>query len=233
MPSPYSLLPALVMVGPSIVADWITRYYARPRPDLPLSGRELGRQLLDRAGLHDVLVGAMVETSDQRFEGAYDGAGRFLGLSSGIDSEHSIAAYALVAHGVGQAIQARSGRLLFGERHRHALGYALLAFPVLLVAAFLVLAVAPSGARHAFLPLVIAFAGPGSIIGALLLLNMVSDLRADFGHALPMLAGFLEPADLRAARRVLVMRALSLAGFALLVVLASLVMLLVWLYGEP
>ena len=232
MASPYSLLPVLVMIAPIWVAEWITRHHARPRPDLPLAGRELGRKLLDRAGLHDIQIGRTLETQHQPFEGAYIAPGRFVGLSARVDAERSIAAYALAAHGVGQAVEARAGRLMYGERHKRALGLAFYALPILFVAAILVFAAAPRGASYASLPLAIAFAGPGFVIGGLMLLRCWSELRVDLAQALPMLAsGHLGPADLRAARRVLVVRALAFAGMATLFLLASLGILLVWFFS--
>jgi uncharacterized protein len=229
MASPYSVLPALVAAAPLFLADWVTRYYARPRPDLPFSGRELGRQLLDRAGLHHVEIGTTLETPDKPFEGTYVATGRFVGLSSRIDADHSIAAYALAARAVGEAIRVNAGLSVYGARHQHALGRVLLAFPFLFIAGLLFVAAAPSGTRYDYLPFFVGVAGALSIVGGLLLVNIWSDLRVDFAHALPMLrSGYLGPEDLRAARRMLVMRSLSTLGVAALGLLSSVVMLLVW-----
>lgn len=65
-----------------------------------------------------------------------------------------------------------------------------------------------------------------------MLFHSWSDLRVDFGQALPMLAsGYLGPADFRAARRVLVVRALAFAGMATLFLLSGLGVLLVWFFS--
>lgn len=209
-----ALLVGLVF-GPMLWVRWIMRRHAADRPDLPGTGGELARHLLDEAGLHHVAV----EPTDQGDH--YDPAAPAVRLGQDHLDGRSITAVAVAAHEVAHAVQHRDGARLFGLR----MALARIATPLRLVAlgmmAVLPLGGALLGAPHlAFGSMLLALA----VFALTILLQLVTlplEFDASFTRALPALraGGYLSERDLGAARVVLKAAALTYVAGALLSVL--------------
>jgi Zn-dependent membrane protease YugP len=183
-------------------AWWVRRTLAThgaDRPDLPGTGGEFARHLLDEAGLSDV----QVETTEQGDH--YDPRSRKVRLLPQHHDRRSVAAVAVAAHEVAHAIQHARGEKAFAARtelvgkliwiDRLATGIVLFG-PVLL-------ALVKS-------PWILVV----DVIAALALLSthvivhvltLPVEIDASFGKALPVLEGrrYLSEQDLPAARSVL------------------------------
>jgi hypothetical protein len=84
-------------LGPERLFNSVMKNYGEHRPDLPLNGQQLARQLLDRAGLKDVPI---VTDNSEEYTDSYDSDKRVLSLSARVAGAHSVAAYATAAHEV-------------------------------------------------------------------------------------------------------------------------------------
>jgi uncharacterized protein len=193
---------------------WVRRVLARhgaERPDLPGTGGELARHLLDEAGLQAVKV-ELTGDGDH-----YDPEDRAVRLLPQHHDGRSIAAVAVAAHEVSHAVQHARGEKAFALRFdlvkklnwvdRLASGILLLApvvFMVVKAPALLVLQV---------------------VAGLLLLairivvhvVTLPVELDASFGKALPVLlrGRYVSPGDLPAARSVLTAAAWTYVAAAL------------------
>jgi Zn-dependent membrane protease YugP len=182
--------------------------HAAARPDLPGTGGELARHLLDRFDLAAVTV----ETTPSGDH--YDPDARVVRLSQDNHDGRSITAVAVAAHEVAHAIQHAQGSALFAWRT--ALARFLGTFDKV---AMVVLITAPVVAVVTRVPaigliqfgLAIALLGVGLVVH---LATLPLELDASFGKALPILAtdGYLDSRDLPAARGVL--RAAAFTYFA-------------------
>lgn len=208
------LLLALIF-GPQL---WIRHVLGRaqaPRPDLPGTGAELARHLLDEAGLQSVRV---EETPDADH---YDPEARVVRLTPPHYAARSIAAVAVATHEVAHAVQHARGEP--GFRRRQALVIAVA--PVLRIAQ-MVLATIPLVLIVVHSPAFIALQ-LGAIIALLslrVLIHAVTlpvELDASFGKALPVLqaGNYLPPADMPEARRVLRAAAFTYVAAALVTLL--------------
>ncbi|WP_203073208.1 zinc metallopeptidase [Falsiroseomonas ponticola] len=208
------LLLALIF-GPQL---WIRHVLSRAqadRPDLPGTGADLARHLLDEAGLRSVRV---EETPDGDH---YDPDARVVRLTPPHFGGRSIAAVAVATHEVAHAVQ--HAREEPGFRRRQALVAAIA--PVFRLAQ-IVMATIPL--------LLILFHSPAFIalqLGAIMALlslrvaihavTLPVELDASFNKALPVLeaGGYLAPADMPEARRVLKAAAFTYVAAALVTLL--------------
>ncbi|MBU8544272.1 MULTISPECIES: zinc metallopeptidase [Roseomonadaceae] len=206
-----ALLLALVF-GPTL---WVRHELHRAgteRGDLPGTGAELARHLLDEAGLQAVRV------EPTTLGDHYDPAARAVRLLPQHHDGRSIAAVAVAAHEVGHAVQDAWGEPAF--RRRQALVRLLLplqrAAQVVMIAAPLIFLASRSP------PLLALNIGLAMILlGGRVAVHAVTlpvEFDASFGKALPVLqrGGYLAPADLPQARRVLRAAALTYVAAALL-----------------
>lgn len=173
--------------------------HAVARADLPGTGGELARHLLDRFQLGAVTV-ETTEGGDH-----YDPQARAVRLSRDNHDGRSITAVAVAAHEVGHAIQHAQGSSLLAAR-------SMLARTLFIVdkVAMAVMITAPLVAVVTHVPavglmqfgLAIALLGIGLVVH---LVTLPLELDASFGKALPILAGdgYLDQRDLPAARGVL------------------------------
>jgi uncharacterized protein len=204
------LLLALVF-GPQL---WIRRMLARhgaERPDLPGTGAELARHLLDQADLQAVRVEA-TDLGDH-----YDPEARAVRLLPQHHDGRSIAAVAVAAHEVSHAVQHARGEPAFARRfnlvsklvwvERLASGILLLTPIVFILMKSPILVVLQIAAGVALL----------AIRVVVHITTLPVELDASFGKALPALTRgrYLAAGDLPAARSVLRAAAFTYVAAAL------------------
>lgn len=202
-------MPILLILGAGLLLAifapqwWVRRTLERhqaERADLPGTGAELARHLLDEAGLQDVKLEPTAPNQDH-----YDPVERVVRLSPAHHDGRSISAVAVAAHEVSHAVQHARGEALFNWRGRlvkllivadYAATFAAILVPVLGIIS-----------RH---PAVII--ANIAVIVVLLALRVVVhlvtlpvEIDASFSKALPVLerGGYLAPDDMPAARQVL------------------------------
>ncbi|MFN3547729.1 MAG: zinc metallopeptidase [Mesorhizobium sp.] len=202
---------AIVTLPQLLVRTTISRY-AADRPDLPGTGGELARHLLDRFGLSHVKV----EVTDRGDH--YDpdaGAVRLLPQHHG---GRSLSAVAIAAHEVSHAIQHGNGERKLALRQRLAkiavftdriAGIFFLAAPVLTVI------IRSPAALAGTIGLGIALLSVRVVVN---LVTLPVETDASFAKALPILkdGGYLSEGDLPAARNVLRAAAFSYVAGALI-----------------
>ena len=189
----------LLVFGPMAYVKWAMARHGDDRPDLPGTGGELARHLLDEAGLHHVGV----EPTDQGDH--YDPAAFAVRLSPEHLDGRSVTAVAVAAHEVAHAVQHRDGARLFKLR----LVLARVVTP-LRAAAIALMTVLPllgvaAGAGQLVLPSILLALAVFVLSVALQLVTLPLEFDASFARALPALraGGYLAERDLDAAARVL------------------------------
>jgi hypothetical protein len=200
-----------LVFGPSLWIKRVLKTHGVDRPDLPGSGGELARHLLDEAKLTDVKV----ETTNEGDH--YDPGARAVCLLPQHHDGRSIAAVAVAAHEVSHAIQHARGEPGFKRRVElvgNLIWVERLAAVVLLLAPVgFVLLKAPA---LALLQIVAAIALMA--IGVLVhVVTLPVEFDASFGKALPVLeqGRYLSPRDMPAARSVLKAAAYTYVASAL------------------
>jgi hypothetical protein len=189
----------LLVLGPMAYVSWAMARHGADRPDLPGTGGELARHLLDEAGLHHVAV----EPTDQGDH--YDPAAPAVRLSPDHLGGRSVTAVAVAAHEVAHAVQHRDAARLFGLRLALARVVSPLRMAAVALLTVLPLMGAVAGAGHLVLPSVLLALAAFGLSVALQLVTLPLEFDASFARALPALraGGYLAERDLAAARRVL------------------------------
>ncbi len=216
-----ALLFLALAFGPWLWVAHVMRAEGAERPDLPGTGGELARHLLDAAGLSTVRV----ERTDEGDH--YDPATRAVRLLPAHLEGRSVAAVAVAAHEVAHAVQHAWNEPAFRRRQAlvgaiapldRAARLILLSMPVLFV-----VAKSPALLAAQLILSILFFAGSVAIHAV----TLPVELDASFGKALPVLqrGAYLGPSDLPAARRVLRAAALTYVAAAL----ADVLNLLRWL----
>ena len=204
------LLVALVF-GPSFWIKHVLQKHGVERPDLPGTGGELARHLLDEANLADVKVEVTGEGDH------YDPVARSVRLLPQHHDGRSIAAVAIAAHEVSHAIQDARGEPGFRRRAEmvgHLKWVERLAFGVFLLAPVM-FAIFRSPAVVALEVLAgVALLGIGVVVHVL---TLPVEFDASFGKALPVLEArrYLSEQDMPAARSVLKAAAYTYVAAAL------------------
>ena len=212
---PYVLLTGLLLLlawAPSVWVRSRMRRHGVDRPDLPGTGAELARHLIDRFGLE----GVTVERTDP-LRHHYDPGARAVRLGPDVYDGRSLTAVAVAAHEVGHAIQfgrdepvsrLRRKWLPLANRLKQAGLLVLAAMPVLAL-----LARSP-GAIVALVALSLALQLAGVLAH---LIVLPEEWDASFVKALPVLAEgeYVDEADLPAVREVLKASAFPYAARAL------------------
>lgn len=193
---------------PSIWVRWVMKRYARELPDLPGTGGELAKHLIQRFELN----GVTAEVSD--IGDHYNPQERAVRLSEANWSGRSLTAVAVAAHEVGHAIQHQRKDPRLQARTAlvpwvNVLGQA--SVGVLAVAPIIGLVI-----RHPVPPILIAVIGLSGLILRMLLhlFTLPTEWDASFGKALPILrqGGYISSQQELPVRRVL--RAAALTYFA-------------------
>ena len=193
---------------------WIKRVLAKhgaDRPDLPGTGGEFARHLLDEAKLRDVKV-ELTGDGDH-----YDPESRTVRLMPDHHDARSVAAIAVAAHEVSHAIQHARGEPAFTRRVelvRQLVWVERLAMAILILAPVLFIF-----AKSPALVLLQIVAGL-ALLGIRVVVHVVTlpvEFDASFAKALPVLEGrgYLSSSDLPAARSVLRAAALTYVAAAL------------------
>jgi Zn-dependent membrane protease YugP len=193
---------------------WIRRVMARhgaDRPDLPGTGGEFARHLLDEAKLRDVKV-ELTGDGDH-----YDPETRTVRLLPDHHDARSVAAIAVAAHEVSHAIQHARGEPAFARRAelvRQLIWVERLAMGILILAPVLFILV-----KSPALVALQVLAGI-ALLGIRVAVHVVTlpvEFDASFAKALPVLEGrkYLSGPDLPAARSVLRAAALTYVAAAL------------------
>jgi len=206
-------LVALVF-GPQAWVRRAMRRHAVERPDLPGTGGELARHLLDLGGLKDVPV--EIAPADH-----YDPLARVVRLSPDNHDGRSVTAVAVAAHEVSHAFQHADGDRLLMARVRlaHVVRGIEIAAAVVFASAPLIGVLVKSPALFALqLAVGVALLLSRVVVHAL---TLPVELDASFRRALPILdqGRYLDPADLPAARSVLRAAAYTYVASALVTVL--------------
>ncbi len=210
-----------VVVLPQAWVRWTISRHGADRPDLPGTGSELARHLLNRFDLAGVTV-ERTELGDH-----YDPDARVVRLGAAHHDGRSVAAAAVAAHEVGHALQHAGGERLLATRQRlakFAMTTDRFAAVFFIAAPFLGLIARTPIAFAALVGIGMAFMAVRVLVD---LVTLPVEFDASFSKALPILeeGGYLAAADLPAARRVLRAAALTYLAGALI----SLVNLARWI----
>ena len=189
----------LLVFGPMAYVKWAMARHGDDRPDLPGSGGELARHLLNEAGLAHVSV----EPTDEGDH--YDPGALAVRLSPEHFDGRSVTAVAVAAHEVAHAVQHRDGACLFNLRLALARIVSPLRMGAVALMTVLPLLGAVAGAGHLVLPSMALALGVFVLSVALQLVTLPLEFDASFARALPALraGGYLAERDLTAAQRVL------------------------------
>ncbi|QKT03412.1 zinc metallopeptidase [Ectothiorhodospiraceae bacterium 2226] len=207
---PLLLILALVF-GPQLWVRYQMRRHSAPLPELPGTGGELARHLLNRFGLNDVRVEATPRGDH------YDPEARAVRLLPEHLDGKSLTAVAIAAHEVGHALQHHSGDRMLHLRSRmvqlarpvERLGaLAMVAIPVIALA---------TRAPGAGLMLVAAGLLSLAFMALVHLVTLPVEWDASFGKALPILrgGGYIQPEQEAAVQSVLRAAALTYVAVSL------------------
>lgn len=186
--------------------------HSRERTDLPGTGGELARHLLNRFDLPHVQV-EETELGDH-----YDPKAKTVRLLKKHMEGRSLSAVAVAAHEVSHALQDAGGERMLAWRQRlatFAAGTDKIASIVFLIAPFAGLLFRTPAALLAFLILGIALLSVRVIVN---LVTLPVEIDASFGKALPILkdGNYLQPEDMGPVKSVLRAAALTYVASALI-----------------
>jgi uncharacterized protein len=198
-----------LVFGPQVWINWTMRAHAKERDDMPGTGGELARHLLDDAGLSHVKV-EIVAAGDH-----YSPQDKAVRLSEANFKSKSITAVAVAAHEVAHAVQDRDGYLPLQLRQRWVKRTIMIERfgSMVLMATPLVFALVRS-------PVVLALeiATAIGILASTIVIHLVTlptEFDASFKKALPVLENYLPPEEMQGARSVLKAAAFTYVAGAL------------------
>jgi uncharacterized protein len=198
-----------LIFGPQFWINWTMRKYATERPDMPGTGAELARHLLDDAGLQNVKVEA-VPAGDH-----YSVDEKAVRLSEANYNGKSITAIAVAAHEVSHAIQDRDGYgpLMWRQRLVKKTIIVERVGSMVLMATPLVFALVRSPVVL-FLEIAVALGILASTI-VIHIFTLPTEFDASFKKALPVLENYVPPEEMPGARSVLKAAAFTYVASAL------------------
>jgi Zn-dependent membrane protease YugP len=205
------ILVLALVFGPSWWIKHVLKKHGVERPDLPGTGAEFARHLLDEAKLEDVKV----EVTDQGDH--YDPTDRTVRLLPQHHDVRSVAAVAVAAHEVSHAIQHARGEPAFQRRFElvtKLIWVQRLATGVLLFAPIMFILVKAPLLVGLQILAAVALMGIGVAVH---IVTLPVEFDASFGKALPVLEGrrYLSEQDMPAARSVLKAAAYTYVAAAL------------------
>ena len=194
------LLVVAILFLPNYWAQRTFKRYAIPRDDIPGSGAELARHLLDKMEMGHVKVEQTDAGNDH-----YDPQDKAVRLGTGNYTDKSLTAITVAAHEVGHAIQDHRNEAMLNYRNR----LVAIANVVQKVGAgiLIVLPVIALLTRSPVLGTLFFLAGFASMgmASVVHLLTLPVELDASFNKALPILikGEYIEKKDHKAARKIL------------------------------
>ena len=198
-----------LIFGPQVWINWTMRTHSAERPDMPGTGGELARHLLDDAGLEHVKL-EMVPSGDH-----YSPDDKAVRLSEANFKGKSITAVAVAAHEVAHAIQHRDGYgpLLWRQRLVKKAVVVERIGSVILMATPLIFALLRN---PVILLLEIALAlGILACTIVVHIFTLPTEFDASFKKALPVLEKYLPAEEMKGARSVLKAAAFTYVAGAL------------------
>jgi Zn-dependent membrane protease YugP len=200
-----------LVFGPQLLVRRVLARYGVDRPDLPGTGADLARHLLDEANLPSVTV----EQTDKGDH--YDPEAQSVRLSPQHHDGRSIAAVAVAAHEVSHAVQHARGETAFMRRLTlvRQLGWVEKLASAVLLLSPIVFAIMKSPALFA-----LELLAGVLLLGIRVVVHIVTlpvEFDASFGKALPVLVRgrYLSAGDIPAAQRVLKAAAYTYVAAAL------------------
>jgi uncharacterized protein len=186
-----------LIYGPQFWIKWTMSKHAIERPDMPGTGGELARHLLDDAGLQDVKL-EVVQAGDH-----YSPDEKAVRLSEANFNGKSVTAIAVAAHEVAHAIQHRDGYapLLWRQRLVKKTIIIERVGSMVLMATPLVFALVRSPVVL-FLEIAVALGILASTI-VIHIFTLPTEFDASFKKALPVLENYVPPDEMPGARSVL------------------------------
>jgi uncharacterized protein len=186
-----------LIFGPQFWINWTMRTHAVERPDMPGTGGELARHLLDDAGLQNVKL-EVVAAGDH-----YSPDEKAVRLTEANFNGRSITAVAVAAHEVGHAVQDRDGYapLMWRQRLVKKVIVVERIGSLVLMATPLVFALVRSP-----VVLVLEVAVALGILASSIVIHIFTlptEYDASFKKALPVLAHYLPTEEMAGARSVL------------------------------
>ena len=205
------ILVLALVFGPRWWIGRVLKMHGADRPDLPGTGGEFARHLLDEAKLPDVKV----EVTDRGDH--YDPISRAVRLLPQHHDGRSVAAVAIAAHEVSHAIHDARGEPAF---RRRVVLVGNLIWVQRLATAVLVTAPLVFAVVHAPLLMVLQIVSAVALMGISVAVHVVTlpvEFDASFAKALPVLEGrrYLAAEDMPAARAVLKAAAYTYVAAAL------------------
>jgi uncharacterized protein len=203
------LLFIALIFGPQFWIKWTMSAHAVERPDMPGTGGELARHLLDDAGLHDVKL-EMVTGGDH-----YSPDDKAVRLSEANFKGKSITAVAVAAHEVAHAVQHRDGYAPLLWRQR-------LVKKTIVVdrTARILLLLMPIGYIFTRNPILVGldFIFVFGLFASSIFIHVLTlptEFDASFKKAIPVLEKYLPPEEMAGARSVLKAAAFTYVAGAL------------------
>jgi len=202
----------LLISGPQLWVKRQMRQNAAERPDLPGTGGELAKHLIEHFGITGVGV-EQTDTGDH-----YDSEAKMVRLTQQNYEGRSLTAVAIAAHEVGHAMQDHNGEAGLKRRHKMVK----FAMATDKIASIFFLAAPVLGVLARTPAAFIGFALVGiSLLAVRILVHLVTlpvEYDASFGKALPILkeGGYLSEDDLPAANSVLKAAALTYVSAAVM-----------------
>jgi uncharacterized protein len=186
-----------LIFAPQLWINWTLRKHATERPDMPGTGGELARHLLDEAGLQTVAI-ETVAAGDH-----YSPDDHAVRLTEANFNGKSITAIAVAAHEVAHAIQHRDGfgPLMWRQRIVKKIATVERLGSIVLLAAPVIYAITRNPAILA-LELAVAV----GIFASTILIHIVTlptEFDASFRKALPALSTYVPADEMPGARSVL------------------------------
>lgn len=199
----------LLLVGPSLWVRSVMKRYQKPRTDLPGTGGELAKHLIERYELNAQL------TSGPQPDHFNPDTNTVYLSESNMQGRH-LTAVAVATHEVSHAIQyAMKDKRVTGRTQMVKLAMAIEKLGQVSLMLLPVLAVIPTTtglSRILFIPILLSL-GFTSLVH---LVTLPVEWDASFGKALPILkkGDYVSPRDLRAVRKILLAAALTYVSSA-------------------